>query len=105
MKNKFLQRLAILSAASTLGAAEPPATYTYSGQIAGVVCTACSSVVKTALEKLEGVQSVRITLDPKGGAPRIVITSTSPDITRTAAVKALGKAAADYQILSLNRQK
>jgi copper chaperone CopZ len=105
MKNKFLQRLAILSAATTLGAAEPPATYTYSGQIAGVVCTACSSVVKTALEKLEGVQSVRITLDPKGGAPRIVITSTSLDITRTAAVKALGKAAADYQILSLNRQK
>ncbi|MEY4483914.1 MAG: hypothetical protein RL693_1366 [Verrucomicrobiota bacterium] len=82
-------------------AADP--TYTYRGEVAGVMCSACSSHVKEALNKLPGVTSVKITIADKEGLPKLVVISTSPDITREAAVKALGEQAKMYDIRSLKR--
>lgn len=78
-------------------------SYCYQGEVAGVVCSACASNVKAALLKIEGVQEVKITLNKKGGDPKITILSKAPDLTREAAVKALGKAADHYDIRSLQR--
>lgn len=79
------------------------ATFCYQGDVSGVVCNACADNVKKALMKLDGVQEVRITLNKEGGNPRLTIISKSPALTREAAVKALGKAAENYTICSLEK--
>ena len=79
--------------------------YTYEGEVAGVVCSACSSRVKAALSRLEGVTAVKITLGKDGGAPRLEISSTSPSLTSEAAVKALGDDAKMYHIRNLKLQR
>lgn len=83
--------------------ATPPqtTTYTYQGEIAGVMCSVCSGHVKEALGKLDGVTQVKITLGKEGSLPRLEIISTSPNLTKEAAIKALGSKAEDYQIHSL----
>lgn len=78
-------------------------SYCYQGEVSGVVCSACAGNVKAALLKIEGVQEVKITLNKEGGNPRLTIFSNSPDLTREAAVKALGKAADHYDIRSLKK--
>lgn len=79
------------------------APFCYQGEVAGVVCNACATNVKTALLKLDGVQDVKITLNKEGGNPRLTILSQSPALTREMAVKALGKAAEHYDIRSLEK--
>lgn len=79
------------------------ASYCYQGEVSGVVCSACASSVKAALLKIEGVQEVKITLNKEGGNPRLTILSSSPDLKREIAVKALGKAADHYDIRSLEK--
>ena len=79
------------------------ATFCYQGEVAGVVCNACAGNVKDALLKLEGVKDVKITLNKEGGNPHLTIVSNSPALTREAAVKALGKAAGQYEIRSLEK--
>jgi hypothetical protein len=49
------------------------------------------------------VKDVRIIVNQDGSVPRLEITSTSPNLTREAAIKALGGAAADYQVQSLEK--
>jgi len=85
----------------TLTAAEPP-TKRYEGEVAGIFCSACSSHVKAALMTIEGVKSVKITTAPKGGLPKLIITSQSTKpITQEMAIKALGEKAKMYHIQSL----
>ena len=72
----------------------------YEGDVAGIFCSACSSHVKAALLKIDGVQSVKITTPPKGGLPKLYISSTKP-LTRETAIKALGEKAKMYHIQSL----
>lgn len=79
-------------------AAEP--TQAYEGEVAGIFCSACSSHVKAALLKIDGVQSVKITTAPKGGLPKLHITSTKP-LTRELAIQALGEKAKMYNIQTL----
>jgi copper chaperone CopZ len=101
---RILFGLATLCGSHSLGrAADAPKPIRYEGRIAGVVCAACSSSVKEALMSLEGVEDVRITVSQDGSVPRLEITSTSPNLTREAAIKALGGAAADYQVQSLEK--
>ena len=57
-------------------------------------CSACSSHVKAALSKIDGVQSVKITTADKGGLPKLKITSTKP-LTREIAIQALGLSKSD----------
>jgi copper chaperone CopZ len=86
-------------------AADAPKLIRYEGRIAGVVCSACSASVKEALMTIAGVQDVRITIGPEGSVPRLEITSTSPNLTREAAMKALGSSASDFQIQALEKAR
>lgn len=99
MKHLFsiLLSLLVITAAC---AAEPP-LYTYRGEVAGVMCSACSSHVEAALVRLPGVKSAKVVRDPSGGLPKIHLTSTVSTITRQDAVKALGQQARTYDIRSL----
>lgn len=91
----------ITALAAPLLAADKPA-YTYTGEVAGVMCSACSNHVKTCLSTLEGVTSVKVLRAEKEGAPaKLEVVSTSPSLTREAAVKALGEQAKHYEIRSL----
>lgn len=101
MKTKVIITLLILTINAVLLAADGKPLFTYEGEVAGVVCNACASNVKAALGKLEGVTAVKITISKEGGAPRLQVTSTSPNLTRDAAVKALGDKASMYEIRSL----
>ena len=78
-----------------------PVTFTYQGEVAGVMCSACSNHVQTALEKIPGVKSVTVLAAKDGGLPRLEITATSAKITREDCVKALGEQAKMYDVRSL----
>ena len=90
---------------SPLHAADPQPTFTYQGEVAGVVCAACSGIVKTALSKLDGVTNVKITAGKEGESPKLTVTSTSPSLTREAAVAALGEESKFYDIRSFKLQQ
>lgn len=93
----------VTNLATLLYAADKP-SYTYTGEIAGLYCSACSGIVKECLGKLDGVTKVKITHGSQESAPaKLEITSTSPGLTREAAVKALGDHAKSYDIRSLKR--
>lgn len=100
MKTKSIATLILALLATFLQAADKP-IYTYEGEVAGVMCSACSNRVKGALSTIEGVKSVKITLPKSGGLPQIVVVSSSPSLTKEAAVKALGADAKMYDIRSL----
>lgn len=78
-----------------------PVAFRYEGEVAGVMCSACSSHVETALKKLPGVQSVTILPGKDGGLPKLQVLATNAKITRADAVKALGDAASRYDVRSL----
>ncbi len=78
-----------------------PVTFRYEGEVAGVMCSACSSHVEAALKKLPGVQNVTILPGKDGGLPRLQVVATSAKLTRDDAVKALGDAASRYDVRSL----
>lgn len=94
MKHFFILFLTL----TTLAAAEP--VRTYEGEVAGIFCSACSSHVKAALSKIEGVRSVKILTAPKGGLPRLRITSTQP-LSLEQAMAALGEKSKMFDIRSL----
>lgn len=93
----LLSTLVTLLSAAVL-ATEP--LHVYEGEVAGIFCSACSTHVKAALERIDGVQSVKILGTPKGGLPRLRVTSRRP-LTRAQAVAALGDKAKLYDIRSL----
>jgi len=84
-------------------AADTPPAHLYKGEVAGVACVACSKKVKASLEKLPGVTSVKLLPNGESGVAKIEIASTSPGSTKATAIKALGKAADDYTILTLEK--
>lgn len=93
--------LVITSTASLLRADDKPA-YTYTGEVAGVMCSACSNTVKKSLAKLDGVTSVKVLRAEKEGAPaKLEVTATTATLTKETAVKALGEHAKFYDIRSL----
>lgn len=92
--------LLLLFLTAALTAAEPPRTY--EGEVAGIFCSACSSHVKAAISQIEGVQSVKILTAPKGGLPRLRVTSTKP-LTREQAVAALGEKSKMFDIRFLKQ--
>ena len=100
MNMKLILALFITSITSLIHAADPQ-YYKYEGEVAGVVCAACSGHVKAALTKIDGVVSVKITLGKEGAVPHLEVVSTSPKLTREAAVKALGEESKMYDIRSL----
>ncbi|MDB6069223.1 MAG: heavy-metal-associated protein [Verrucomicrobiales bacterium] len=100
-----------LAAPSAAAPASPPTapaaagSHVYRGEIAGVACAACSKKVKASLEKLPGVTSIKVIPTEQTGIAKLEIASTSPEITKAAAIKALGKSADAYTILTLEESK
>ena len=112
MKHLLFSLTALCATPAALSAAEPQdlgrktmaqKTFRYEGSISGVVCSACSANVKQALMTLKGVKEGRITVSNDGQLPSLHILSTSPNLTLQAAMSALGSAASEYQIQTLNK--
>lgn len=100
---KLLILFLLTIAMPCIHAADPQPVHTYKGEVAGVMCAACSNHVKAALNKLPGVQSVKVLPGEKEGAPaRLVVVSTANHLTREDAIKALGEDAKNYTVLSLS---
>ena len=101
MKKYFLIFIALVLPAFSFADKAP--TYVYQGEVAGVMCSACSGRVKAALSQLDGVKEVKITIGKDGGVPKLKVVSTSPGLTQDAAVKALGEDAKMYRIAGFKR--
>ncbi|MBU6300773.1 MAG: heavy-metal-associated domain-containing protein [Verrucomicrobia bacterium] len=80
-------------------AAEPD-TYTHRFSVAGVVCGACSKVVKDCVRKVDGVVSVKIQNHPEGGLPTLTVESRSPELDAATLQGALGHTSGHYRILA-----
>ena len=81
------------------------AKHTYTGEITGVVCAACKEHVSSTLTaKLPGVEKIDITKGEKEGVNLITIVSKQPDVTKDAAMAALGDLGKSYQITSLAKK-
>jgi copper chaperone CopZ len=79
--------------------AEEEKSYTYHFSVAGVVCSACSKVVKDCIRKVDGVTSVNIRKNATGELPTLTVESTSPTLDAAALQAALGATSGHYQIL------
>lgn len=98
---KHLCLLIAVVLASLIGRADEPAAFRYEGEVAGVMCAACSNHVQTALGQIPGVKSVSVLPAKEGGVPRLEITASSAKITREDCVKALGEQSKMYDVRSL----
>jgi copper chaperone CopZ len=102
----FFILITTLFAALTLTSRADDAAHIYTGEITGVVCASCKAHVAAALtQKMPGIQNVDIERSDKPDTQKITITTTKGDVTKEAAVAALGELAASYQILSLEKKK
>lgn len=88
-----------------LSLADGNAPYVYEGRISGVFCSACSTKVKVALSTLPGVSKVKITMTEELGVQALRVESTSDQITKDAAVLALGDSAREFTLHSLQRRQ
>lgn len=103
MKTILFLAIALSLLFTTASHAADPATHTYTSEVAGMMCSACSEKVKHALGTLEGVKSVTVKTSGKPGVGRVEIKSTSEKLTKEAAVKSLGESASSYNILTFKR--
>ncbi len=100
----FCVSLAFLLVSVTGLPAEDKVVYTYEGRISGVFCSACSAKVKAAMGKLAGVSTVKISPAEELGVQALKVQSTSPDLTKEAAIAALGEAAKEFTIHQFERK-
>lgn len=93
--------------------AQPPApapapaagqTWLYTGEAQGVTCGSCARIVTAGLKKMPGVTSVKVVLTKQPGVATLEIKSTSPDLNKEAAAKALGANAETFPVQSLKRE-
>ena len=86
----------------SVNAADEPKTYSYTGEITGVVCIACKDKVCTTLSKnLADTVSVSVKPGDKPGIQKLIIVSKSDQISLGQAVTALGEYSKEYDIKSL----
>ena len=106
-----LRTSSLLAALLMVGAplavhADDSAKHTFSGEITGVVCSACKKDVQTALAKnLAGVLNVTVEPSGKPDVQKVTIVTTADKVTAAAANKALGNDAKDFHILNLDEKK
>lgn len=79
------------------------APHVYEGRITGLFCNACAAKVKASLGKLEGVTAVKITQTDELGVQKVHLESSSKDITKESAIRALGEDAKSFHLQSLER--
>ena len=97
--------LAIFSGIASLHAGDKAPAITYQAEVAGVMCSACSKKVQVALEKLDGVTNVKVKAGQEPSVALVEITSTSPNLTKEAAIAALGADASSYLVRSLKKKE
>ncbi|RFC48982.1 MAG: hypothetical protein DVB23_000264 [Verrucomicrobia bacterium] len=78
--------------------AAEPETYTHHFSVAGVVCSACSKVVKDRIRKVDGVLTVKILKATGDELPTLTVESTSPELDAATLQAALGPSSGHYQI-------
>ncbi len=75
----------------------------YTAEVTGVVCAACKAHITEAFKKLPGVDKVEFAKGEKEGTQKVSFASSATSLSKEDAVKALGEAAKEYSILSLNK--
>jgi hypothetical protein len=96
--------LALFFAAFALRAADKTKTFSYTGEITGVVCVACKDKICTVLSKnLADTVSVNVKPGEKQGIQKLIIVSKSDHLELGQAVAALGEYSKEYEIKSLAR--
>ncbi len=85
-------------------ASDKSPTFSYEAEVAGVMCSACSSKVKAAFEKLDGVTKVKVKASKEPAVAKVEFTSSSATLTQAAAIKALGADASSYQVRALTKK-
>lgn len=98
MKTMLILIAALFATFPAFTADQPARTYT--AEVAGIMCSACSARVREAFSRLEGVTQVKVKKSDQAGVGVVEITSTSARLTKEAAVKALGDGASSYNILN-----
>lgn len=98
---KHLLTLLLSLIAITSCVAGDPVQFVYHGEVAGIMCIHCTHKVESALSKMEGVRTVKVTRNESGGLPKLEIIAACATLTREDAVKALGDDAKMYDIRSL----
>jgi copper chaperone CopZ len=97
---KYLQQLLfVLVTAMALSGAEPRS---YSGDITGVVCSACKDHVITTLMKLQGISLVEIIPGEKPESRKIIVKCDRDTLSATELSNALALAHGDsYKVTDL----
>jgi copper chaperone CopZ len=96
--------LSALSQAASLHAEDADKS-SYAATVSGVVCSACKAHVETALKKLPGVESVTFEKGDKDETVKASFQSSSATLAKDDVVKALGKDAESYTIVSFDKSK
>jgi copper chaperone CopZ len=91
--------------ASVLRAGDAPAANTYVTDVTGIVCQECKAKVTYAVKKLPGVKDVAFAKGEKPGEQKITFASSAAALQVKDLVEALGSAAAEFQVLSLDKVK
>jgi len=90
---------------AALKAEEPPTPNQYISAISGVVCQECKARITYAVKKLPGVKEVTFAKGDKPGEQKVTFASSSGALEKKDVVQALGEAASEFQVLSLDKIK
>ena len=101
----LLLALSALVCSAPLKAEDPPTANQYISAISGVVCQECKAKVTYAVKKLPGVKEVTFAKGDKPGEQKVTFASSAAGLEKKDLVQALGEAASEFQILSLDKVK
>lgn len=76
---------------------------TYRASMTGIECSGCKKTIAKSLGKLDGVKTIRIVKGSGNNHTLTVITDGSSSLSKSDALKALGKNAPHYQIVSWSK--
>ncbi len=95
----------VVFASSVLRAGDAPVANTYVTAVSGIVCQECKAKVTFAVKKLPGVKDVAFAKGEKPGEQKITFASSASALDVKDLVQALGEAASEFQVLSLDKVK
>ncbi len=99
MKNFTLISFILLFFGGSLLAGE----VTYRASMTGIECQGCKKTIAKSLGKLDGVKTIRIAKGSGSNHTLTVITDGSSSLSKSDALKVLGKNAPHYQIVSWSK--
>ena len=90
--------LSLLSTAVVLASEVVPVKYT--ATMTGLVCSSCKKTVRESFTKM-GASKIEIKPGAKEGEQLVTFESTNAKLTKDEAVKALGEAAKEFNVVAL----